>query len=464
MAPRKPPSGRRAPRPAGLKDPARDAALRLLIELESGRFPAGGRIEQLESAFQRADDRRLFRSIVSENLRHRLRIDSVLDVLLEHRPLAELPPWIRGALRLGATQILVLTGIPSYAAVNTAVDLAVRHGHRGTSGLVNAVLRRLVDHGPAMWEEAGALPPAAPPQLRDGAGDRREWLDALSLRYSHPLWLVRRWVDHWGWERAERILAWNQEHPDYWLRLGPGESPPPSAAPGWIPRTARLAPGSRPLDLEGFSVREWTIQDGSGILVGWLPPQVRGVVLDLCAAPGTKTGHLLERAEGDACVVALDPSPGRLRRLRRGLERSADRLCVAAGDGRRIPIRGPWDGVLIDAPCSNLGVLRRRIDLKWRAREDEIARLARVQTELLESGAGGVAVGGWLVYSVCTLEPEETTEQRAGFMTRHPGWRPVPLPEFLPGAARGREGEMILVPGESETDGTYAFVLRREGV
>lgn len=464
MAPRKSPPRRNAPRPAGLKDPARDAALRLLVELESRMIPAGGRIEQLEGSFQKPEDRRLFRSLVSENLRHRLRIDAVLDRLMEHRTLADVPPWIRAALRLGATQILLLQRIPPHAAVHSTVELAGRHGHRGTTGLVNAVLRKLVDEGPRLWEAVWT----------EGANDPHH----LSIRYSHPEWLVRRWLGRWGAERTAKVLAWNQEHPDYWIRLRPGESPPPRSTPGWIPLTARLSSESKSGDAETLASGEWSIQDGSAILVGFLPPAVRGLALDLCAAPGTKTGHLRERSESDARIVALDLSPGRLRRMRRGFEKQAALIAgllteeappavpaashLVAADGRRLPVREPWDGVLIDAPCSNLGVLRRRVDLKWRAREEEIERLAAVQRDLLESGARGVAPGGWLVYSVCTLEPEETTEQRDAFLAAHPGWAAIPLPEFIPAEARGREGELVLLPGELETDGTYAFVLRRE--
>ena len=376
-------------------------------------------------------------------------------------------PWIRGALRLGATQLLPMSGIPSHAAVNTAVELAARHGHRGTAGLVNAVLRRVIQDGKAIWNSIGTAgnDPAAcsgEAEAVSKTDDPEDRLRLLSIRESHPSWLVRRWVRHWGFERTERVLCWNQQHPDYWLRLKPGESPPPGAVLGWIPQTARLKAGSRPAEAPGFAEGRWTIQDGSGILVGWLVPGARGLVIDLCAAPGTKTGHLLERAEAGARVVALDLSPGRLRRLRHGLGRTSGEPLCAAADGRHPPVRPPWDGVLIDAPCSNLGVLRRRVDLKWRAAEEEIPRLASIQAALLDAAAEGVMPGGWLTYSVCTLEPEETTAQRDRFLAAHPGWIPGALPEFLPAAARSREGEMILVPGELETDGTYAFVLRRE--
>jgi 16S rRNA (cytosine967-C5)-methyltransferase len=495
----------------------REAALAVLAGLDEEAVPAGGLIERAESSFGRREDRALFRALIGAVLRHRSRLDAVLDSLLDRLPVAELPLPIRAALRLGAAQLVVLDGIPAHAAVDTSVELAARHGHRGTAGLVNAVLRRLGREGRARWEEWDRFEATDP-------------VETLAVRHSHPVWLVRRWAARWGLAETERVLRWNNAIPDYWLRLKPGATAPPGAADGWISGTARFPAGSHPAEQSGFSAGQWTIQDGSGILVGLLLPEVRGVVLDLCSAPGTKTGHLAERARTGTRLFALDPSRGRLRRLARGLarqgrspdcaaavvartavrsasvagasgigasvagasvagasgtgasgigasaaganeagasgtgpvEEASVRILLAVADGRRTPIRPPWDSVLVDAPCSNLGVLRRRVDLKWRAREEEILRLAVLQAELLVAAAAGCAAGGHLVYSVCTMEPEETSEQRDRFFAAHPLWTPAPLPAAIPMEARAREGEMLLPPGKFETDGGYAFLARRE--
>ena len=499
----KPPARGRAIQRERVVDPVREAALAVLAGLDEEAVPAGGLIERAESSFGRREDRALFRALVGAVLRHRSRLDAVLNALLDRLPVAELPPPIRAALRLGAAQLVLLDGIPAHAAVDTSVELAARHGHRGTAGLVNAVLRRLGREGRARWEEWERFEATDP-------------VETLAVRHSHPVWLVRRWAARWGLAETERVLRWNNAIPDYWLRLRPGATAPPGAAEGWIPGTARVPAGSHPAEQPGFSAGEWTIQDGSGILVGLLLPKVGGLVLDLCAAPGTKTSHLAERATAGTRLVALDPSPGRLRRLERGLARQGRsphrspamatgssvsgvrgseargiqareieargiqaggievrgagsageapvRILLVAADGRRTPIRPPWDSILIDAPCSNLGVLRRRVDLKWRAREAEILRLAALQAELLPAAAAGCAAGGHLVYSVCTMEPEETSEQRDRFLAAHPQWAPASLPAAVPAEARGREGEMLLPPGRFETDGGYAFLVRRGG-
>jgi 16S rRNA (cytosine967-C5)-methyltransferase len=367
------------------------------------------------------------------------------------------------------------------------VELARNYGHRGTAGLCNAVLRRVVEKGAARWASAGSgagdsvgsgvgasagFGVGASAVLRPATGPKnvtRTLAERWALAHSHPVWLVERWLGRWGPERVEQILAWNQSAPDYWIRLAPAGSSerpglPSGATEGWIPGAARLRAGSRPQEETAFAEGGFTVQDGSGIVVGNLAPEVRGRVLDLCAAPGTKTGHLLERG-GDAVeIVAADRSPGRLRRMRRGLSRLGReaQVSLVAADGRHRAWACAFDGVLVDAPCTNLGVIRRRVDVRWRVEPEEIERLGRVQAGLLDAAAAGVAPGGWLVYSVCTIEPEETRAQRQAFLERHAGWTSLPLPVWVPGGARGDEGELLLLPGEFETDGGYAFVLRKE--
>jgi 16S rRNA (cytosine967-C5)-methyltransferase len=471
VAPRKPRFGGNPPRSAMNRgdrsrapvDPVRDAALQLLMEFEEKGFPAGGRIEQVQNRFAQERDRGLFRLLVTEVLRHRLKLDTIIEEVLEKRSLSELEPPVRAALRLGTAQLLLVPGMAPHAAVNTSVDLAAAHGHKGTASLVNAVLRRISredSHG------SGKAEPRSGSAAVSRAGARDD-VRQLAQEYSHPEWLVRRFLARWGPARTQKVLEWDNLVPDYWIRLHPRSvAPPGGSVSGWVPGTARLPAGSRPAQLAGFFRGEWTIQDGSGTVVGLLVPEVRAMVVDLCAAPGTKTGHLMERADPATRVIALDRSHGRMRRLRTGIERlqfSADvQLECIAADSRRIPVREPWQGVLIDAPCSNLGVIRRRVDVRWRAREDEIPRLAAVQAELIRAGAKGVAPGGWLTYSVCTLEPEETTAHFDTFFSDGL-WEPVPLPPWVPPEARGREGELVLIPGELETDGTYAFVARRTG-
>lgn len=445
-----------------MADPVRDACVRLLLDVEK-QIPLSGPLEVAQSRLEPAARARL-RSLVTEAVRHRARIDHVVSGFLSKGSVSSLHPPIRQILRAAGAEHLVLQSTSPHALVNGWVEIARRYGHKGTAGLVNAVLRRLTREGAAKW---------AAIESADAHGKGRAFRTLAqhwSILYSHPAWLVERWIGAWGEDRVRAILEWNQRTPDYWLRLAPGVAPGSDVLPegheaGWIPGAVRVEAGSRPHEEAAFGEGGYTVQDGSGIVVGLLAPDPHGLVLDLCAAPGTKTGHLLERGGERIRVLAADRSPGRLRRMRRGLQRLGreHQVHLVACDGR-VPGWGtaPFSGALVDAPCTNLGVVRRRPDVRWRVTEDEVDRLRAVQAGLLDAAAAGVAPGGWLVYSVCTIDPAETLEQRAAFLSRNPGFRPVPLPEWVPAGARRDEGEMLLLPGEFETDGGYAFVMRKD--
>lgn len=460
---------RAGPRPASAPDPVRLAALRILIDVERDRFPATERLSRDESRFTRDEDRRLLHALVLETLRHRAALDAALEARLLHRALDELDPPARNALRLGLAQLTLLDRMSVHAAVDTAVAVARHCGHAGTAAVTNAVLRRLsrevtrLAHAGTRGEAALSRLLASTPIESAPVGP----VAALARRYSTPEWIVARWLSRWGEARAEAALRASAERPEYWIRLRPGASLPADARPGWIPGTGLLPAGSQPGQHPAFQRGEFLVQDGAGILVGHLPPVVRGLVLDVCAAPGTKTTALVDRAEPGTRVLASDRSMARLRKLLAAPTVSEERgahdasLHRVVADAAQLPFRTGWDGVLVDAPCSNLGVLRRRVDLRWRAREEEIARLAVLQTSLLDEAARGLAPGGWLVYSVCTPEPEEGVEQYERFFARHPEFEARALPEVVPEAARGRIGEMILVPGEFGTDGGYAFLAVR---
>ncbi len=434
-----------------MRDPVRTRAIQLLLQVEEG-VPLSGPMEQAEAQLDAVARPRL-RSLVSSTLRNRSRIDAVLQTFLRKNKIRKLHPPLRQILRLGAGE-LIFEDKPDAVVVDAWVGEAGRFGHRGTRGLCNAVLRRVAESGSVSWNEVV--------ECRDG-------LEKLALEFSHPTWMVERWASQFGEERCREILAWNQQPPEIWLRLQEHTALP--GQPTWIPGTSRLQPGVRATELPGFRQGHFTIQDGSGTLVGFLPPEVRGTVVDLCSAPGTKTGHLLERATPGSRIVAADLSVGRLRRLGEGLSRTGPAgsesgkdvaLHRVAADGAHPAWVRAVDGILVDAPCSNLGVVRRRPDVRWRAREDEIGRLAEVQRGLLQAATATVAPGGWLVYSVCTIEPQETWNHREWFLETQSGWSPVPVPDWVPDSVRRDEGETFLVPGEHGTDGGYAFVMRRD--
>jgi 16S rRNA (cytosine967-C5)-methyltransferase len=342
--------------------------------------------------------------------------------------------------------------------------MARRHGHRGTAALVNAVLRRLAEEGP---------PP--PP---DAASDP---IGHLAVVYSHPAWLVARWAARWGLDEARALAAaHNRPAPSALrvntLRAGRDEilaglvARGIDARPGLLPEAVRVS-GSLverlPLVDQGLCVA----QDEGAMMVGLaVAPPPGGTVIDACSAPGGKTFHLAALMGNAGRLVACDVHPRKLQTLaRRATVMGA--TCVEAHHLDAREIGGRWpdlaDAVLVDAPCSGLGTLRRRPEIKWRAAEADLARHAAAQRAILCGAAGAVRPGGLLVYSVCSIEPEEGPRVVEAFLAAHPWFARAPLPGLFPRALGSHavdetaRGEVLLLPHRHDVDGFYIARLRR---
>lgn len=353
-------------------------------------------------------------------------------------------------LRLGVYQLLYMDGVPAYAAISQSVDQATAASGRGAGGLVNAVLRRVSSDR----DGAGRFPDRS----RDPAG----W---MATQGSHPRWLVDRWLARWPEEDVRRLVEANNKQPP--LTLVPLDADPTDAvaaleAEGIDARPVgrgtdcvRLGPGTDPA--RALEVVPGMIQDPAAHLVGRYAEVAHGSkVADLCAAPGGKAVALAGRA---AYTVAADRSAVRLRRLRENLERTGRRMGLVVADAAAPPLR-PMDAVLLDVPCSGTGTLRRHPDGRWRLDPDTIRALVALQSRLLDGAAEAVAPGGLLIYSTCTLEPEENEEQMAAFLARRPDFR------VEPGGSLPREyvdprGYLYVLPQHTGFDGAFAARLRR---
>ena len=326
---------------------------------------------------------------------------SLLDYSLRphlRRPLKTLDPTVRSLLRQGTYQLLKL-GLPAYAVVDSSTEAAALCGAGAARGLVNAVLRRVAEQGqPALPEHDG---------------------EALALRYAHPLWLVRRWVERLGREGAEALLRRNQEVPQLVLRVNRtrttmAQSIATFAAAGIAVREVQDLPWAIALHaggdvpaLPGFGQGDWQVQDVGAQAVGEAVGQAEFFLESACGR-GTKTLQQAERQPGR--VAGVDVDADRLREAeieRRRLGLTAE---FHASDARSLPdeLTGA-DAVLLDAPCSTLGVVQRRPDVKWRRQPAEFARRTALQVELLRAAVAACRPGGVITYSVCSQEPEETT-------------------------------------------------------
>ncbi|MCB9495323.1 MAG: hypothetical protein H6686_00350 [Fibrobacteria bacterium] len=409
--------------------PARRAALEALLDFAAnGTFVA----EALGRTRERLDprDRALALESALSAVRWMARLDHHLDRFLR----GNTPEPVRWLLRLGLAQCRILDRIPVHAAVHVSVELAHEFFGRGAAGLVNAVLRRAA-HAP--WEDPEGDEPAA-----------------LAVRTSHPAWLVQRWIRRHGLETAKAMLEAGGRDPAIWVRVRPGVEVLP-----WDPaaETAQAYDGffrrveaSREaiLSSEAFRNGRVSFQDPSSgacalALSGKLAPGM--VVADLCAAPGGKIACLHDHGDLEGVkTFALDLSRHRQMRTQDGFRRLGMRSTVAVADGLQPPLRpGSLDAVLLDAPCSNLGVLSRRPEARWRLRPDDPRQHAKLQRTLLSSAIPLVRPGGWIVYSVCSTEPDEGEK----------------VLEDLPGVEV--EHLETRLQGMQEGDGFFLALLRR---
>ncbi|MBM3316254.1 MAG: 16S rRNA (cytosine(967)-C(5))-methyltransferase RsmB [Candidatus Eisenbacteria bacterium] len=442
---------------------ARAVALRILTEAQSRRIPTEPLLAPtLARSGLDARDRRLATTLVQTTHRWRGRADRILDHRLE-RGVRSLEARTLNILRLAYVQLFHLDQLPPHAVVHTAVDLARRAGGEGKARLVNRILRGLLAH------------PPGPEEWRAPRGSSVGAAIVLEGELSHPAWLLERWLARWGRSETERICEWNNRPPRFHLRVAGGAAAAAEVAarlgaegidavPGrLLPEALRLC---ATLDLYGHPLLaegRVSVQDESQMLVGRLwPPEATGPVLDLCAAPGTKSCHLAE-LEPETAVFAADAAPRRLERVRDAARRlRLGNVSCFVGDGLRPPLRPGLARVLVDAPCSALGVLQRRPDARWLRSPGEIHDAARRQALLLDAAADLLVPGGFLLYSLCTLESEESDEQVDAFLERHPGFEPAQLPAIVPEALRDRPGIVRVLPGTLEMEGLFAALLRRK--
>lgn len=343
----------------------RALAARVLLEAERRRRFVDEVLEEYRTGGLPRRDRALLTAIVFGVARHRRTLDWLIG-----RCARRVHPEVRQHLRVALFQIRFLNRIPRRAAVHEAVELAKGFGRRA-AGFVNAVLRRAAD---------------------------LELPDHLGIRTSHPDWLLRRWK---RFPNLREILEADNAVLPLTARVNPLRAPPGFGGP-------MIVLEGDPAEHPGFAEGYFTIQDETSMKAApLLDPKPGERVLDLCAAPGGKTTHLAELMGDRGLVVAVD-LPDRIGRVREAARRL--RLgCIraVAADGTRVAFREPFDAVLLDAPCSNTGVLARRPDARWRIREADIFRAAELQRRLLRNAVRLLRPGGRLVYSTCSLEPEE---------------------------------------------------------
>lgn len=441
--------------------PARQAAFEVLRRVESEAAFASVLLASLTKLSR--EDQALAQEITLGVLRHQKTLDYFIEKYAK-RPPEKLDAPVRIALRLGLYQLRFLTRVPPSAAVNESVNLVKLARKTSAAPMVNATLRNA----------------ARNPNDRGGEGIKDN-LERVSVELSHPRWMLRRWVAEFGEDEAKKLAMANNQPPHAAFRVNTLratiegvvavlEKERARAMPSELVSGAFVLEGSAALLAQFAEAGLIYIQDEASQLVSLLLDAKPGQrVLDMCAAPGSKTSHIAALTEDGAQIVACDLYPHRLATLAATCKRlgigSVDALALDATcelpfvEGSR-----QFDRVLIDAPCTGTGTLRRNPEIKWRLAPGDIKRLADVQLALLARGAGALALGGRLVYSTCSLEREEDEDVVTRFLELNEDFQIIQPAAPITASADcvTAEGFVRTFPHRHHTDGFFAAVLERK--
>lgn len=412
---------------------------------------------ELETGDLNPPDKRLLNELVHGVLRNQSKLDWVLTGFY-HGQYSKVAPNVRSALRVALYQILFLTRIPHHAAVNEAVEFVKKYRGQRLADTMNGLLRNI-----ARNVENIRYPLATNDELQ-----------YLSVVHSHPTWIIKRWHARYGFEETESLCKANNMRPFLTLRPNPlhidyKEFVDELVEVGIDYRrcfymrdyvTVRNLPNIRHSRL--FTEGLFTIQDESAGLVGdLLAPQPGETIIDLCSAPGGKALHAAEHMQNKGRIIAVDKYDVRLNLIQQAAERNGVSIIeIQEGDATEI-VMEPADKVLVDAPCSGLGTLSKKPDIKWKREMEDIQKLMVTQRAILENAARLVRPGGVLVYSTCTIEPEENQLLIRDFLSRHPEFTLENAAQYLPPRVVDEEGFLATFPQKHRMDGAFGARLLR---
>lgn len=410
---------------------------------------------ELETGDLNPPDKRLLTELVHGVLRNQSKLDWVLTGFY-HGQYSKVAPNVRNALRVALYQILFLTRIPHHAAVNEAVEFVKKYRGQRLADTMNGLLRNI-----ARNVENIRYPLATNDEIQ-----------YLSVVHSHPTWVVKRWHARYGFEETESLCKANNMRPFLTLRPNPLRVDYKTFVDELVEVgidyrrcfymrdyvTVRNLPNIRQSRL--FTDGYFTIQDESAGLVGMLlAPKPGETVIDLCSAPGGKAIHAAENMQNQGRIIAIDKYDMRLALIQQAAERNGVSIIeTMEGDATELAI-APVDKVLVDAPCSGMGTLSKKPDIKWKREGEDIAKLGMTQRAILENAARLVRPGGVLVYSTCTIEPEENHEIIRNFLETHPEFTVDHAGQYLPPRVVDEEGFLATYPHKHRMDGAFGARL-----
>ncbi len=444
-------------------DIAREAALKILYEIDvKGAYSNIALNKYFTGAELRGIDRAFITELVYGTVKWKLTLDRVIAVYSNIR-MEKLSPWILNILRMGAYQLLKMTKVPVSAACNESVKLAGRYGHKASAGFVNAVLRKIAQNG---------VDVAVPSKETDLTG-------YLSVKYSYPKWLVVKLTGLLGAEFAEGLMDAGNGTPELTIRantlkvtaeelIKELESEGVASEKGkYAEEAVTIKSNVSIAQLSTFKKGLFQVQDESSMLPARvLSPQPGERVLDVCSAPGGKATHMAQLMENRGTIVARDIHEHKLRLIddaaaRLGTDIIKTELYDAALQDEKN--ESAFDRILLDAPCTGLGILRRKPDIKWARETKDIDSITTLQRRLIDAASRLVKPGGVLVYSTCTVLPEENEEVVEAFLKQHDDFVADDIAAYLPdGLAVYAKGCMLqLYPNRDGIDGFFIARLKR---
>lgn len=436
----------------------RDAALTILLAVDKNQAYSNLLLNQTINKYKiNSKDRALLTEITYGTLQHKYKLDYFLEPFIR----GKVDLWVRWLLRLSLYQIVFLSRIPPHAAVNEAVEIAKRRGHKGIASMVNGILRSILRQGIRSTDEI------------------KEQVQRLSIETSHPLWLVERFIQSYGIEKTTEMLHENNIPPKQTVRVNRTKATVKEVLTSLkqegihaeqskvIPECIYILDGQA-ARTDAFKRGLFTIQDESSMMpANVLNPQEGWRVLDMCAAPGGKTTHIAEKMNNQGSILATDLHPHKLDLIDETSTRLGLNIIQTAPiDGRKAAEflqTESFDAVLVDAPCSGLGVMRRKPDIKYTKREEDFKSLHTIQLELLDNAVKVLKQGGRLVYSTCTVNHEENEGTVMDFLASHPEMELVPI-EHLPKQLleQQQSGMLQVFPQDFDSDGFFVAAFRKK--
>ncbi len=436
----------------------RDAALSILMEINNNQAYSNLLLHRTIKKYEiEAKDRGLLTELTYGTLQHRMTLDYYLEPFVR----GKLDGWVRELLRLSIYQIVYLTKIPPHAVVHEAVEIAKRRGHKRIAPTVNGILRSILRSGVRPLDD-----------LQDGVAK-------TAIETSHPEWLIKRWTAQFGEVETAIMAHENNQPPAMTIRVNAVKTTPEEVASllesegievrkGEVVPECIVATNGNPANTEVYKKGLVTIQDESSMLPVLALDVAPGMkVLDMCAAPGGKTTHIAEKMNDDGEIFAHDIHDHKLALIEANAKRlGLKSIQTKSGDSRKLTdLYAPasFDRILVDAPCSGLGVIRRKPEIKYNKTEADFAGLTTIQSELLETARELIKPDGLIVYSTCTVEHSENKGMVDRFLEKHPDMEKVPLPQLKENKKLAMDDDTLQVlPQHFGSDGFFVAAFRKK--